>query len=217
MDWNQQNNTPLGGLQQGNSVHNNDPILTLLSTSVNEITRISADNKKLQQQIDRQQKQITEYSSALDSSAKEISKLDSTIKAIKRTTETLTSDIKNTRDKTLEPLAVFVGLFTFVSVGFNIFANVKDTSLWISLLLIIAGIVIIFSSLIIHTGSLATKENGRRFWTGLLILIGLIIVTLGTAIHLVSDSVDSSEIQSIPTTRSMSSEVNSQKTIEHDR
>lgn len=173
-----QNNPNLSGQGNPNSPLSNNIVLELL-------LRLSEENRQKGEQLTKHEQIISDYKTQLQNSNEEISKLKKDIeKTIKRDIEEMKSDIKNTRDKTLEPLAVFVGLFTFVSVGFNIFANVKDTTLWISLLLIIAGIVIIFSSLVIHAGSLATKENNRRKWTAALVAVGLLITVAGTVIHI---------------------------------
>jgi uncharacterized membrane protein len=176
-----QNNFSQGGI---NNVGSQDNLLAQITISnIKQLSELSEQNQQQQEQINRQQQQIQEYQKLIQDSNTAVDGLQDRI-------EVLTSDIKNTRDKTLEPLAVFVGLFTFVSVGFNIFANVKDSSLWISLLLIIAGVVIVFASLVIHAGSLATKENNRRVWTGALIVIGLTIVMSGIAVHIFCDDND---------------------------
>lgn len=162
----------------------------LLVTS-NNLARLQRDNdilkrkvKALEDTIDQYRETVTDSLKVIRREKRAVTKVKSDIELVKQDIQSMQSDIKNTRDKTLEPLAVFVGLFTFVSVGFNIFANIKEQTLWISLLLIIAGMVVIFSSLIIHAGSLATKENNRRTWTALLIALGLFILTLGVVIHL---------------------------------
>lgn len=157
----------------------------------NNLARLQRDNDILNRKVEALEGTIDQYRGTVADSLKvvrrekrAVTKVKGDIELVKQDIQSMQSDIKNTRDKTLEPLAVFVGLFTFVSVGFNIFANIKEQTLWISLLLIIAGMVVIFSSLIIHAGSLATKENNRRTWTALLIALGLFILTLGVVIHL---------------------------------
>lgn len=161
-----------------------------LATSGN-IARLQRDNNTLSEKVEALEGALDQYRKVIGENLKVIrrekravSQVKHDVGLIKQDIQSMQSDIKNTRDKTLEPLAVFVGLFTFVSVGFNIFANIKEQTLWISLLLIIAGMVVIFSSLVIHAGSLATKEGGRRTWTAWLIGIGLFILTLGVIIHL---------------------------------
>lgn len=183
-----QNNQNSGDKHTSN--FQSDALASMMYSSVSEITKLSLENQTLRTEVDSLRQQLKDYQRSIESSTDKIEDITQKMGGLSERTEELTSDIKNTRDKTLEPLAVFVGLFTFVSVGFNIFANVKDQSVWISLLLIIAGIVVIFSSLVIHAGSLATKENNRRLWTGSLIVVGFLIMTVGTVIHLIFNSPD---------------------------
>ena len=112
-----------------------------------------------------------------------VKSFDGKFDKMKKDLDDANDNIRNVQNKTLEPLAVFVGMFTFVSVGFNIFANIKDRSLWISLLLILAGIIIIFSSLVIHAGSLDYKAGKRRIWTAVLIAVGMAIAATGVIMY----------------------------------
>lgn len=163
-----------------------------------ELTKHEKKIDKYKELLEKSDDKIKYHEKSLNDSNKQIKAHQVVLKDLIDKSKVMESDIKNTRDKTLEPLAVFVGLFTFVSVGFNIFANVKDVSLWISLLLIIAGIVVIFASLVIHAGSLATKENNRRKWTAALICVGLMIVSVGVMIHFytINESVKNSSERS---------------------
>ena len=130
-----------------------------------------------------QQKDLEQYRRRLADVQTELTSVKKEAQQRKEDLEEIKDNIKNVQNKTLEPLAVFVGLFTFVSVGFNIFSNIKTTSLWVSLLLIILGALIIFSALVIHAGSLNSRDKSRRRWTASLIVIGILILIAGSIIH----------------------------------
>jgi hypothetical protein len=134
-------------------------------------------------------KAISDLKDQLESSAKKIDELEKKIQHMeqieRRAAQSLNSmqrDMKNVRNKTLEPLAVFVGLFTFASVSFGTLSNM-DASLWIIVLLIIAGMMVIFAGLVIHAGSLESDDRCRRYWTAGLIGVGLIILLVGVFFH----------------------------------
>lgn len=141
--------------------------------------------KAIPSQYDTYGKAIKELTDRLESSDNKIAELNKKIAGMEqietraaRNLDSIQRDIKNVRNKTLEPLAVFVGLFTFASISFSSLPNI-DTSLWIVILLIVAGMMVIFSGLVIHAGSLESDDKHRRYWTAGLIGVGLIILLSG--------------------------------------
>lgn len=136
-------------------------------------------------QYDKYGQAINNLREQLKSSDEKVSALEEKIKDIEKIEDKATQnlgavqrDIKNVRNKTLEPLAVFVGLFTFVSVSFSALSNI-DPSLWTTILLLIAGMMVIFAGLVIHVGSLESDDKYRRYWTAGLIVVGLMILFSG--------------------------------------
>jgi len=96
----------------------------------------------------------------------------------------LDKKVLEARNKVIEPLAIFVGLFTFVSIGFQIFAQVKEYILWMPLLSLVLGGIIIFAGLIIHASSMNADATERRKYTFAIIGIGIaIIVFAGLYYH----------------------------------
>jgi len=65
------------------------------------------------------------------------------------------------RNKNLETLAIFVALFTFASLSFQMFANVNKTY-WVPLSLILLGGLTLFCSILASISSLKIDETWRR-------------------------------------------------------
>ncbi len=92
--------------------------------------------------------------------------------------------VQEARNKIIEPLAIFVGLFTFISVGFQIFAQVREYILWLPILGTVLGGIIIFASLLIYAGSLSSEKGSKRHWHTFLIgFSGIAIFFLSAAYY----------------------------------
>ncbi|HRF28756.1 MAG TPA: hypothetical protein PL051_03910 [Candidatus Saccharibacteria bacterium] len=105
------------------------------------------------------------------------------IEKIKVEIESAKSEVRQARNKILEPLAVFVGLFTFASIAFQTFAQIREYILWMPILVIVLGAMIIFAGLVIHASSIDADVSKRRTYTGLLIATGLILIIAGGAYY----------------------------------
>lgn len=106
----------------------------------------------------------------------------------------LDKKVLEARNKIIEPVAIFVGLFTFVSIGFQIFTQVKEYILWMPLLGAVLGGIIIFAGLIIHASSMNSDASERRKYTAAIIAIGVIIfVCAGVYYHEAIDVMRSRE------------------------
>ena len=154
---------------------------TFLSPTSRLIIEQSKELTKAKQRISDLTNKINEFEYSYGQFAEEQNKLRSELRELSISLEESKKNIRQVQNKTLEPLAVFVGMFTFVSVGFNIFSNISDQALWLSLLFILGGFIILFASLVIHAGSLDSSDKGRRRWTFGLIMVGLAL-TVGGAV-----------------------------------
>jgi heme/copper-type cytochrome/quinol oxidase subunit 4 len=89
--------------------------------------------------------------------------------------------IENKETKTTEILAIFITLFTFISVNVNIFTKVSDvyTAIWFMLLMTTCSILLLsFLFLVIKS------KNDWKLWLGLIITLAfvafLILITIST-------------------------------------
>lgn len=130
--------------------------------------------------VDRQTQQIEDKLKKLDEGLSDAKGAAVDTRDLVNTTR---QEVYQVRNKVLEPLAVFVGLFTFASIGFQIFAQVREYILWMPILLAVIGAIIIFAGLIIHASSMAGDVRGRRWWTGIITLAGFIIITLAGFVY----------------------------------
>ena len=89
--------------------------------------------------------------------------------------DNLADEITNSRNKNLETLAIFVALFTFASLSFQMFANVNK-AFWVPLGLILLGGLTLFCSILIGVSSLKIDESWRR--KVMPIICGIISLTL---------------------------------------
>lgn len=108
-------------------------------------------------------------------------------KELEKATENIDGKVKNlendlnkkvleARNKIIEPLAIFVGLFTFTSIGFQVFTQVKEYILWMPILGAVLGGLIIFAGLVIHASSVNADTKERRKYTGIVMLLGTVIL-----------------------------------------
>lgn len=93
-------------------------------------------------------------------------------KKVRDLKEDMNSKVLEARNKIIEPLAIFVALFTFISVGFQVFAQVKEYILWMPILAAVLGGLIIFAGLVIHASSVSADTKERRVYTGLIVILG---------------------------------------------
>lgn len=99
-------------------------------------------------------------------------------KKLKDTENSLDKKVLEARNKIIEPLAIFVGLFTFISVGFQIFTQVKEYILWMPILGAVLGGIIILSGLVIHASSVNADTKERRKYTVGVVITGFVIFCL---------------------------------------
>ena len=136
------------------------------------------------ERISRQEEALRSCRNKIENLERRANELDSKAKEAVEQADKLKTDVRNVRNKTLEPLAVFVGLFTFVSVGFNILSGVKDIAACYSLLMLLAGGLVIFAALVVHVGSLESDDKTRRYWTAGLLAVGVILGAIGAVMYL---------------------------------
>ena len=136
--------------------------------------KISDSNKKLikaERKIARLEKTISESQNQQKENLKLINEAN--------------RDIRGIRDKTLEPLAVFVGFFTFASISFSTLANKIDSKEWISIILIAAGMMLIFPSLVLAASSVGGDNKRRYSYTKWVIIVGVLLVITGCVAHFI--------------------------------
>lgn len=180
MDWQNPNSKRI----TGGIVEYNDTI-------VEKILSLQSENDELHKQLNDYKELINKDRNEINILRKEIEDIstdingDNTSNNIGLTNDIklLKDDIKTVRNKTLEPLAIFVSFFTFISVGFGVFQNIKDPNMVVVLLFILAGASVIFSGLIVHTGSLVSDDNKRRNWTAWLLGIGVFMFAIGFFVY----------------------------------
>jgi len=95
---------------------------------------------------------------------------------VKNLENDLNKKVLEARNKIIEPLAIFVGLFTFTSIGFQVFTQVREYILWMPILGAVLGGLIIFAGLVIHASSVNADTKERRKYTGVITLLGAVIL-----------------------------------------
>ncbi len=156
--------------------------------SEGRLNRLAAQQFTLSSRIGEIQRDLTktidEVTSDIEKKAAEeleaaTKDIDGKVKGLEGSVKNLENDLNKkvleARNKIIEPLAIFVGLFTFISVGFQIFTQVKEYILWMPILAAVLGGIIIFAGLIIHASSVTADAKERRKYTGLIIGLGAII------------------------------------------
>lgn len=109
--------------------------------------------------------------------AKELEKATENIDGkVKNLENDLNKKVLEARNKIIEPLAIFVGLFTFTSIGFQVFTQVKEYILWMPILGAVLGGLIIFAGLVIHASSVNADTKERRKYTGVITILGTVIL-----------------------------------------
>lgn len=152
------------------------------------IRRVAQDQFRLANRVGDMQSEITknieEVRSELEAkAAKELEAatkdIDSKVKDLENTVKNLENDLNKkvleARNKIIEPLAIFVGLFTFISIGFQVFTQVKEYILWMPILTAVLGGLIIFAGLVIHASSVSADAKERRKYTGVIIAVGVFL------------------------------------------
>lgn len=95
---------------------------------------------------------------------------------VKNLENDLNKKVLEARNKIIEPLAIFVGLFTFTSIGFQVFTQVKEYILWMPILGAVLGGLIIFAGLVVHASSVNADTKERRKYTGFIMGLGTLIL-----------------------------------------
>lgn len=98
--------------------------------------------------------------------------VDGKLKELEQRFET---KIENKETKTTEILAIFITLFTFISVNVNIFTKVSDvyTAIWFMLLMTACSILLLsFLFLVIRS------KNDWKIWTGLLLSLAFLALLI---------------------------------------
>lgn len=136
-----------------------------LNTSLTEKSLAQADLIKSQLKV--------EISNDLK---KEINKL------AQSNTKKLEKEVKDYVDKTqyraTEILAIFVALFTFISVNINIFNKVKDLFSASVFMILMAAVLIIFTTPFLFFLQQEDPKNKKFFWIMFLTPILLLLLTL---------------------------------------
>lgn len=70
--------------------------------------------------------------------------------------------IEQSKDKNIEALGLFVALFTFISIEFSLFREIKDFNAAVSITLIVAGLLIFFV-LILHLVIISSGNNTSKW------------------------------------------------------
>lgn len=143
---------------------------------VRQMEAFEKENMNLRSQVKETNAKFTQIEKKFNDMASKLKTADDKF-------DDLSNNISQVRNKTLEPLAIFVGLFTFVSIGFQTFANVKDPILWPAILTIVLGGIVILAGLILHASSIARDARERRVYTGLIVLAGLFIGLTGVGVY----------------------------------
>lgn len=150
---------------RNHQAHSFDSQTFMAQASVGSIRREMADKiEKTKQELEAQvTAKVTEAKKDIDAKAKD-------------TEANLDKKVLEGRNKIIEPLAIFVGLFTFISIGFQVFTQVKEYILWMPILGAVLGGIIIFSGLVVHASSVSADTEKRRIYTGFIVAIGFIIL-----------------------------------------
>ena len=159
-------------------------------TSDVRISRLSAQQFRLANRMGDMQSDITKNIEEVrtDLQAKAAKELEAATKDIDGKVKNLENDLNKkvleARNKIIEPLAIFVGLFTFISIGFQVFTQVKEYILWMPILGAVLGGIIIFAGLVIHASSVSADAKERRKYTGVIIVLGAVIfIAAGVYYH----------------------------------
>ncbi len=109
-----------------------------------------------------------------------IAKIENDLKGV---VDSFEDKIEKKETKTIEILAIFITLFTFISVNVNIFTRVADvyTAVWFMLLMTICSIVLLLFLFLI----ISIKSNSSwKIWT----LLTIIAISLFATVFLTGNS-----------------------------
>lgn len=129
--------------------------------------------------------QIEESSKNIEELEQKIAKLNKQNKRSVDRIKAANEDIKNIRDKTIEPLAVFVGLFTFASLTFGTLTHDIEPKEWVSLMLITSGMMLLFPCLVLLASDISSDRKPRLILTIVLLSLGGALVAMGIVVHFV--------------------------------
>lgn len=144
--------------------------LSELSASVSDIKSELVSQTKIIDNLERQLNDAT-------------AKVRSTSRRSTKTVEDTKKAVAEMRNSAQSNLAIYVGLFTFISIGFQIFATVKDHELWVPLIYVLAGFLIAFSCIIILSSTLSRDNLVRTIFTVIMLVLSIISVTYGSSIY----------------------------------
>lgn len=105
------------------------------------------------------------------------------IERVEKFERRLTEDenkIEESKNQNIETLGLFVALFTFISVEFSLFNDIKDFNSIISLTFIIAGLLAFFVLLLYNV---VRTANSNRWWLIYSILFLVAMSFVGTGIY----------------------------------
>lgn len=127
--------------------------------------------------------QIEESSKNIEALERKIAKLNKQNKQSMNKIKAANDDIKNIRDKTIEPLAVFVGLFTFASLTFGTLTHDIGPNDWISLVVIASGMMLVFPCLVLLASDISSDKKSRMIFIVILLTLGVLLVVFGIIMH----------------------------------
>jgi len=157
----------------------------------NNIQSQNAEAAKLTKEIENLKKKLASTSKTIQ---KEVTDRTQEIDKLGDEAKDLKANIGQARNKTLEPLAVFVGLFTFVSISFQMFANVKDAFLWVPLAMIMLGGIGLFAGLVIVASGISSDSKSRIGYASFLLILSIIPIFLGFNLYRTAKNTATSEI-----------------------
>jgi hypothetical protein len=125
---------------------------------------------------------LEDYEEVLGNLSTKVDTLRGEIKVLKKEQKDQLKEIHDGKDRVIETLAIFVALFTFISINFNFFSNKCLTPLvFIGINLTLGGFLLIFVSLVRVRGSISRKnlfEISLCIISFFLIAGGSVLVTL---------------------------------------
>lgn len=140
--------------------------------------------KKIFPIVNKTDERVSKLEEKLKSNIVEITEIEEkTKKDIKKYLDENKKEIEETKQSVLQVLAIFVALFTFVSIEFQLIAKIEKLSHLISLSLILSGILLLFLTSIHLVLKIDTTKkiknifDDKKFW--ILLAISTILLAFG--------------------------------------
>lgn len=140
--------------------------------------------REIDDRLDDAQHESQKTLSRVEGLGKTSENLQANVERIEEKANKLDDQLRGDKLQSIQILAVFVALFTFVSVEFQLFSTMQDSQAVLALTLILLGSLLFFVSVIMRSiGAIQTSANSGGWswlWRWGIVLISLLLVLVGS-------------------------------------